>query len=317
MSAVEKYSTVVAEASRLQYSQVEIMAFQAVINDKFAPKFHVVPKDVSLRKETQARYTEMRGEANWQEPYCRLCKKFFGAGHEHSTDHAMKIDEMTAADEMIGAPHPASLRRFGDCPGLPGFLSQNLLKSFWGSNVEAMVALVYDKLAKGAKFEAAIPGWGKHKRVISVEEVTGIGMGAVTYPGDGKYNPCLDVAVRWEDMLQDLPPADKERFERLIDDDCRKEGGFKAPEGRGWWPICIELAHGGSGLRLPRHVPAVQGDAADGTPCGVGPLLVSAAGWHVDHGALAGVFAVALALVSGDASGIASSGFRFCLLLLN
>ena len=120
-----------------------------------------------------------------------------------------------------------------------GFLSQNLLKSFWGSNVEAMVALVYDKLAKGAKFEAAIPGWGKHKRVISVEEVTGIGMGAVTYPGDGKYNPCLDVAVRWEDMLQDLPPADKERFERLIDDDCRKEGGFKAPEGRGWWPICI------------------------------------------------------------------------------
>ena len=62
---------------------------------------------------------------------------------------------------------------------------------------------------------------------------------------------------------------------------------------------------------LPWLATAVQGDAAVGNLRGVGPLLVSAAGWHVDHGALAGVFAAALALVSGDASGIASSGFRF------
>jgi hypothetical protein len=101
-----------------------------------------------------------------------------------------------------------------------------------------MVALVWDRLRNGVNLEAAIPGWGKKKRVIGADEVTGVGVGAVTYPGCGKYDPCLDTAVRWEDMVEDLPP-DMGHFDRLIDDDCRKEGFFRAPDKRGWWPICI------------------------------------------------------------------------------
>jgi hypothetical protein len=237
LSATEKYSTVIAEANRLQYSQAELMAFQAVINDKFAPKFHIKPKDLSRLPAVQDRYTALKGE--WSEKYCTLCKKYFGASHETSAEHISRLDEMTAGDEMIGPCHAGSSRRFSDTPGLPRFLSQSLLKAYWGQDVQSMIALVWHRLrVGGVKLEAAIPGWGKSKRLISADEVSGIGMGAVTYPGSGKYDPCVDVAVRWEDMVADLPP-DMGRFERLIDDECKKEGIFKAPDGRGWWPICI------------------------------------------------------------------------------
>jgi hypothetical protein len=205
LSATEKYSTVIAEANRLQYSQAELMAFQAVINDKFAPKFHIKPKDLSRLPAVQDRYTALKGE--WSEKYCTLCKKYFGASHETSAEHISRLDEMTAGDEMIGPCHAGSSRRFSDTPGLPRFLSQSLLKAYWGQDVQSMIALVWHRLrVGGVKLEAAIPGWGKSKRLISADEVSGIGMGAVTYPGSGKYDPCVDVAVRWEDMVADLPP---------------------------------------------------------------------------------------------------------------
>jgi len=232
---LQKFAAVIDKATKLQYSTQELMQFRDAINEAFAPRFHVKPVDVNRCFAVQGRYTVLLG--NWREPYCTLCKAYM-SGHENSANHKKKVEEMTACDEMIGPCSCDSMRRFSERPGLRGVVSRKGMMHEWGTHVHQMVALVYDRLHSGVRLEAAIPGWGKSKRYIGIDEIMGIGMAAVTYPGCGKYCPGVDVAVRWEDMLEDAP-ADYGHFEQLIPEDAYKQGFFKAPEGRSWWPVCI------------------------------------------------------------------------------
>ena len=149
--------------------------------------------------------------------------------------HSLRCNETAAADEMIG--QCSSLRRFSSIPGLTGPLSMKSFKAFWGSRIREMPRIVLDRLSRGTKIEVDMPHWGKKaKKVLEASDIRSIGLVAVSYKGDGKYNSSSspEYAVRWDDLIE----SQDEEVEDIV-----LNLAHQLPAGSGWWPACIVNWH--------------------------------------------------------------------------
>jgi len=126
-----------------------------------------------------------------------------------SAGHIARVQETACADEMIGICH--STRRYEPTPGMCLALTAKNCRRFWGEDVTSMPALLMDKMRSGSCIEVQMPSIGRNaKRLLKLDDIRSIGMGVVSYPGQGKYNPKSAVperCVRW-DWLDEL--AEKE-----------------------------------------------------------------------------------------------------------
>ena len=226
------------------------MLHKKAIDEFFTARFTVKPKSALSVAATETRYISERDGWHW----CNLCKKWLDATHRASTEHTTKVHELAAIDEMIGECSPESARRWSDTPGLTGPLSRGAFRAFWGQNVDQMPQLVMDRLRSGANIEVqmSIPEWSQkklYKKLLSMEDIAGIGFCCVSYPGSGKYHLHADLperAITWdqleEPVKEDTPSVDENgrKLSRLIDDDAHKvETRDKIPPGSGWWPGCV------------------------------------------------------------------------------
>ena len=219
------------------------------IDDYFRPKFVLKPIDSKYYYDCHNRYVVTKTDPQgWKGFFCTLCQKFADELHVSSSLHVNRLLEMSAADEMLGCC--SSLRRWEPVPGLQGGLTKLRFTEFWGSNVENMILLVRDRIAKGVEIQVAYSKKGR--LMLGKKDNLNFGLCCVSYPGQGKYSDVLDRAVRWED-LQDAPMT--EGFDQLISeknhdqqgllDDCGKKGGERkymdgySMQGRGWWPAVI------------------------------------------------------------------------------
>jgi hypothetical protein len=247
-SLIEQY-----DASKLTLE--ERMNFMRQIDELFAPKFAMEPKSKLSWDECHNRYMSLRGE--WQQWYCDLCEKYADDNHSSSAQHKLRLNEMAAADEMVGPC--GSKRRFEPQPGLQLGLTRKRFRSFWGAQVDNMPKLVQDRLNEGATIEVSF-FTGKRKITLTKERIVNLGFGCVSYPGTGKYCPQIDKCIRWEDLsetplLEDMPMSGN--CEQLIDEKNEDQAGMLAKMSsmekhmdgtvvrgrdgsvRGWWPVVI------------------------------------------------------------------------------
>jgi hypothetical protein len=107
--------------------------------------------------------------------------------HLASVGHISKARETAAADEQIGESESA--RRFTISSGfMTNHLNKAQFANFWGIDLEHMPALVLDKLKAGSRIKIDIRK--KFKKFFTYDDVVknGLGFGAVSYPGSGKYS---------------------------------------------------------------------------------------------------------------------------------
>ena len=207
-------------------------------DEYFRPKFSPKPKSKASFDKAHYNMLESRGDGRF---WCRLCQKTCWGGawaaqdqHTKCPEHAKRVEEQAAADEMCG--EAKSARRFEPTCGYEGPLSEDwqLFKVFWGSNVTNMPELVWARIRAGTVLEVDMPHWGKKCKIqLTSDRVRTVEMAAVTYPGQGKYDMEKDCVVPYG------------KFERLIEDDgfykMNSDGtkGWGHIPGRGWWPVCI------------------------------------------------------------------------------
>ena len=148
----------------------------------------------------------------------------------NSKGHCARASEMAAADEQIG--ECLSLRRFE--PNNVGYRARVLNKQgfikFWGSEVYNMPQIIYDRLQNGCVIKVDVTS--KYKLRLTLKDIVhggGLGFGAASYPGQGKYggggqyDETKEYFVRWQDMRDD--------------DDADEEPTPTGTPNSGWWPV--------------------------------------------------------------------------------
>ena len=124
-------------------------------------------------------------------------------------------------------------RRHEGTPGMTWPLTTKNFRKFWGEEITNMPALLRDKLRAGSTIEVQMPSMGEMaKRLLKLDDIRSVGLGAVSYPGQGKYKPYADVperCVRW-DWMEELA-------------EHREDTPFvpntPIPSNSRWWPVCI------------------------------------------------------------------------------
>ena len=82
----------------------------------------------------------------------------------------------------------------------------------------------------------------KRKVEVRFNDIFATGIAVVSYGGDGKYIPNVDVALDWSQL-----PESKEHFDTLISDNHHKaleekesmDKYMATNPGRGWWPVAV------------------------------------------------------------------------------
>ncbi len=210
-------------------------------------------------RECETRHTVPYGE--WKQPFCLLCSKFSDYNHNLSQEHKKRLNETARRDNMVG--WALSVRRYSRHAGLPGRCTVAAMREFWGHSIDSrMVALLWSRLEKGAKFQVDMtPEWGRSRgkpqyKEFGIDQVKNITFAAVSYSGSGKYTE-HDVSLPWHDLVAeehdsaissiDAWKGEDLHFERLIPDGHSKQpeqqddcGYGKSVDGsRGWWPVCL------------------------------------------------------------------------------
>ena len=113
----------------------------------------------------------------WQ--WCHLCEQWMTEAHIDSKYHIERVEEMSAITEMIGTC--SSARRFSRTLGFQGLLTKSTFRTFWGSDVERMPQIVWQRLREGTQIRVSMPHWGnKSKEVLSIEDVKEIDFATVS-----------------------------------------------------------------------------------------------------------------------------------------
>ena len=214
---------VLDQMAEMRFTKEELMQYFFDCSEYFAPKWITEPSH-DLMDAARQRYISLKDGSE----YCNLCDKFSNWNHEHSVEHTRRLKETAAGDLLIGTCHPKSARRFSNGAGLPSSLSQELMLAYWGSDLEKMPQLVWERLRSGCYFKGMLPGWGKSGKYLKLTDVSNIELAAVQYAGQGKYSP-TDPCVLWDQIPKDatmklhgLPDGNKEK---------------------GWWPVCAISWH--------------------------------------------------------------------------
>ena len=216
----------VADANNMDTE--ELMMYVKEIDHFFAPQFVAKARTAESVASVKDRYLTMRDGSR----FCLLCKKWDTGNHTESAWHQARVEEVACADEMIGIC--STSRRHEGTPGMTWPLTTKNFRKFWGEEITNMPALLRDKLRAGSTIEVQMPSMGKKaKRLLKLDDIRSVGLGAVSYPGQGKYKPYADVperCVRW-DWMEELAQEQGE--------DTAFVPNTPIPPNSGWWPVCI------------------------------------------------------------------------------
>ena len=212
-------------SDKQQFSKEELMELMMEYEEFFRPRWVKEPTEAAIIS-VERRFIKPRSDPQWpgwNGSWCLLCLKWSDDKHRSCAEHQTKCKEMAAGDVLIGESE--SSRRFENTlAGMERHLTRNNMTMFWGSSLDVMPRLLWDRLRQDAKCEVQIPGWGKHRKYLKYSDVQDATLVSVTYKGQGKYETDQDVAVRWEDTT-----------DRLIDPaDAPKH--LEGSKERGWWP---------------------------------------------------------------------------------
>jgi hypothetical protein len=229
-----------------RFTQEELMEKARLMDTFFRPKFAALPQSDEAVATAHFDMLVDRGNNEW---FCVLCQKVCYGGlwgtrdaHCQSDLHKTRVWEHAAANQMIGRARSA--RRFSSTPGFVGNIGEGEedggwrgFKEYWGDDVITnMGEIIWNRLRSGVRLQVDMPHWGKKQHlVLTHNQVCDIVPGAVSYGGSGKY---------FEGVNKVVPFV---KSDQLIDNDGyhkAPEGGHRAGEGRGWWPVSIITWHG-------------------------------------------------------------------------
>ena len=98
------------------------MRFKKSVDEFFEPRYKMTPEHPDTWQQTHYRYMVEKVHQGWKVWYCLLCDKQADDGHAGSKMHKERLQEMAAADEMIGCCN--SCRRFEKTCGLASGLTR-------------------------------------------------------------------------------------------------------------------------------------------------------------------------------------------------
>lgn len=210
----------------------EKIMYLTEIDHFFAPKFAAKPQSAKSVALVNQRYVILRDGHQ----FCVLCSKWCDGNHLDSSGHIQRAEETASADEMIGICF--SGRRYEVTPGVTLPLTAKNVRRYWGENIHNMPALLRNKMQAGCTIQVQMPSMGKKAhRVLALDDIRSIGLGMVSYPGQGKYKPDAAIperCVRWDWLEEDLVAP-----EEGVGEDTPFILDTPIPSNSGWWPVCI------------------------------------------------------------------------------
>jgi hypothetical protein len=156
--------------------------------------------------------------------FCTLCKKNGTEAHLSSAMHLMRAEQHGLADLLGGTSTTA--RRFTSSTGYVGPLTKIGIMSFWGDEIQNLVARSLDILRQKQAF------WVNSRYPITLVDVRQARLALVQYTGTGKYS--LQNGLAYFDEVIDHPSMIEAMSKEGVKvDDLTTE----SDETKGWWPV--------------------------------------------------------------------------------